>query len=437
VKGLLWAKPGARVDERIQRFLAGDDVVHDRELFVHDVRASKAHARGLARIGVLTADEADAMARELDALAADFEAGRFVLDERYEDGHSAIEERLVERLGETGKRVHTGRSRNDQVLVALRLYLKDALLALEAHALEAAAAFLERAEADAVTPMPGYTHLQRAMPSSVGLWLGAFCEATLDDAALARATLAWVDQSPLGTAAGYGVNLALDRDGVARELGFARLQLSPMYAQNSRGKFESQALFALHQALADVRRFAWDLSLFTTAEVAFVRLPAEYTTGSSIMPNKRNPDVVELLRAAPAAVWGALAEIQAVLSLPSGYQRDLQATKGPLLRAVSAGLGALAIVPGLVRGMELDRARMAAAISADMYATDRAVELVAEGVPFRTAYQRVAGELDRLGERRPEDSLAARLSPGATGDLRLDALRARLDAARAARGAEP
>jgi argininosuccinate lyase len=422
----LWDKAGAAIDARIQHFLAGDDVTLDRALFLADVRASRAHVHGLARIGVLAEGEAASIDGALDALAEDFSAGRFVLDDRFEDGHSAIEAYLVERLGDAGKKVHTGRSRNDQVLVALRLHVREALGTIARAILEAAAAMLDRAEAERDVPMPGYTHLQRAVPSSVGLWLAGFAEALIDDAALVRATAAWMDACPLGTAAGYGVNLPLDRQGVSDELGFARLLVNPVYAQNSRGKFELQALSALLQALLDVRRFAWDLSLYTTAEFAFVRLPAEYTTGSSIMPNKKNPDVVELLRASPAVVIGGMAEIEAVLSLPSGYHRDLQATKGPVLRALGHGIEALSLVPELVRRMELDRVRMAAAISPDLYATDAAVELSAKGVPFRTAYRQVADSLESLGERRPEESLKARVSPGATGDLMLEVLRARL-----------
>ena len=428
--GVIWDKAGASVDARIQRFCAGDDVVLDRALFLADVRASRAHARGLLRAGVLDAAEAGAIDAGLVELAAEFEAGRFVLDDRFEDGHSAIEAFLTERLGDAGKKVHTGRSRNDQVLVALRLHVRDALAGIEASALASAAAFLDRAVTEAAVPMPGYTHLQRAVPSSVGLWLAAFAEAFIDDAALVQSTSRWMDACPLGTAAGYGVNLPLDRQGVSDELGFARLLVNPMYAQNSRGKLELQALGALLQALFDVRRFAWDLSLYTTAEFAFVKLPAEYTTGSSIMPNKKNPDVVELLRASPSVVLGAMTEIESLLSLPSGYHRDLQATKGPVVRALAHGAEALALVPELVRRMELDHARMAAAITPDLYATDAAVELAVQGVPFRTAYRQVADGLSQLAARTPDQSLRARVSPGATADLMLGVLRERLDALR-------
>jgi argininosuccinate lyase len=425
---VIWAKDGVEIDARVQRFLAAEDALLDRALLPWDILASRAHVAGLARIGLLTQAEADDLDRALAALADDFAAGAFVLDERYEDGHSAIEARLTERLGATGRKVHTGRSRNDQVQAALRLWLLDSLGALKAVNVQIARRFLARARQDELAPMPGYTHLQRAVPSSVGLWLGAFAEAFLDNARLAAMSHHWMNSNPLGTAAGYGVNLPLDREGVTAALGLARLQRNPMYVQNSRGRFELQALQTLSHALLSLRRFAWDLSLYTTAEFAFVRLPPRYTTGSSIMPNKRNPDVVELLRAAYATVQGAMAELQALLALPSGYHRDLQATKPPTLRAMRHGLDALHLLPDLIDAMILDLPRMRAAITPDMFATDLATELAAQGVPFRDAYQQVANALPTLADRDPAHSIAARTSPGACADLGLDLLEADLNA---------
>jgi len=423
---LLWQKEGVAVDARIMRFLAADDVVLDREFFAHDIEASKVHVEGLARIGVIEANEATALIRELDALNDDFAQGRFMLDERSEDGHSAIEARLVDRLGDTGRKVHTGRSRNDQILVATRLWLKAKLKMLSTTCRSIAKTCLERAEREAL-PMPGYTHLQRAVVSSTALWFAGFSEAFIDNGVRARDTLAWIDANPLGTAAGYGVNLALDREHASAALGFARMQINPVYAQLSRGKFEIGALDAVCSAVLDLRRLAWDLSLFTTAEFGFVRLPAEYTTGSSIMPNKRNPDVVELMRATYATVSAARMEVEQLLSLPSGYQRDLQFSKGPIVRGFARGLAALELLPDLLARLEWDPARMRAAIEPSMYATDVAIEQARAGVPFREAYRRAAGEPTNAGkDRTPEASLAARVSPGAAGDLRLDELRERL-----------
>lgn len=422
----LWQKADSVVDARIMRFLAGEDVLLDRELLPYDIRASRAHAAGLVKIGILSADEGAAIARELDALAADVASGAFVLDARFEDGHSAIEARLTERLGDTGRRIHTGRSRNDQVLVASRLYLKDRLAELKVLCIDIARVALRRADSERDLPMPGYTHVQRAVVSSAGLWWAGWAETLSDSAMIARDALAVVDANPLGTAAGYGVNLPLDRDGTTESLGFARLQVNPAAAQLSRGKYEWQALAALSQALGDVRRLAWDLSLFTTAEFGFVALPPQYTTGSSIMPNKRNPDVVELLRASQAVTLGAMAELSALLSLPSGYQRDLQFSKGPVIRALRHGLDALTLVPALLAELRWNEAALRAAIEPAMYATDLAVEQAIAGVPFRDAYRAAADAAHTLGDRTPTQSLAARISPGACADLRLDAIAARI-----------
>ncbi|MDQ2701745.1 MAG: argininosuccinate lyase [Pseudomonadota bacterium] len=422
---LLWQKPGVEIDAKIQAFLAGDDVLLDREFFLHDIAASQAHAEGLQRIGVLSADDLAGIARELSALADDFRSGVFVLDDRFEDGHSAIEARLIERLGDTGKRIHTGRSRNDQVLVATRLWLKDRLAALHAIAVETAGIALDRAEAEANLPMPGYTHLQRAVVSSAGMWWAGWAEAFIDDAQRARDTGAWIDANPLGSAAGYGVNLALDRDHTTAALGFGRMQVAATYPQLSRGKFELAALEALGSTMLDLRRIAWDLGLFTSAEFGFVALPPEYTTGSSIMPNKRNPDVVELMRGTYASVAAAKAEIEHLLSLPSGYHRDLQVSKGALFHGFGKGLQALALLPDLLRRMQWKPEALRAALDPSMYATDLAVELAKEGVPFRDAY-RQAADPARWEHGDPQASLAARVSPGAAGDMRMDVLRARL-----------
>ena len=426
---LLWQKPGVTVDARIQKFLAGDDVILDREFFLHDIAASKAHAQGLQHIGILSRDELAGLERELEVLAADFTSGVFVLDERFEDCHSAIESRLTERLGDAGRKIHTGRSRNDQILVATRLWLKEKLARVSMLSQQIAQVALDRAEAEQGLPIPGYTHIQRAVVSSAGMWWAGWAEAFIDNAVRANDTRRLIDANPLGTAAGYGVNLPLDRDHTTRALHFTRLQVSPVYAQLSRGKFEMAALEALGSATLDLRRLAWDLSLFTSAEFGFVSLPAQYTTGSSIMPNKRNPDVIELMRATHASVAAARMEIEQLLSLPSGYHRDLQSSKGAIFHGFGRGLSALELLPDLLANLEWREAPMRAAMDSGMYATDAAVEQAAAGVPFREAYRAAAATANEAGEgRTPESSLAARVSPGAAADLRLDALRARLGA---------
>ncbi len=424
----LWQSEDSATDEAIMRFLAGEDVILDRELLSFDILASRAHVGGLQRIGILSKEEGVQLDDALAELGEEVLAGRFLLDSRFEDGHSAIEAWLTAKLGDAGRKVHTGRSRNDQVLVASRLWLKARLADLGERCRSIARVCLDRAGSEAGLAMPGYTHLQRAVVSSAGHWWAGWAEAFVDDAWRANQASDWVDANPLGTAAGYGVNLPLDRDHTTEALGFARLQVNPHYAQLSRGKFELAALEALAQALLDVRRMAWDLSLFTSAEFGFVALPDVWTTGSSIMPNKRNPDVIELLRARYAVVAGARAEIEQVLALPSGYHRDLQFTKAPLVRALCQGLDALALLPRLLADLGWNRERMAAAIEPSMYATDLAVELARDGVPFREAYRRVKAQLASLADHDPAASISARTSPGAPGALCLDAIEARWNA---------
>ncbi|AIC09437.1 argininosuccinate lyase [Xylella fastidiosa subsp. sandyi Ann-1] len=423
---LLWHKPGVAIDASIQTFLAADDVLLDREFFLYDITASTAHAQALQRIGLLTPDELDNILRELQHLSDEYRNGTFLLDTQYEDGHSAIESRLTERLGDTGRKIHTGRSRNDQILVATRLWLKDRLTQLSTLNRDIAHHALQRAAAEQHLPMPGYTHLQRAVVSSAGMWWAGWAESFIDNALRAADTLALIDCNPLGTAAGYGVNLPLDRPHTTTALGFARLQVNPICAQLSRGKFELAALEALGSATLDLRRIAWDLSLFTTSEFAFITLPPEYSTGSSIMPNKRNPDVIELMRATHASVAAARTEIEQLLSLPSGYHRDLQNSKGAIVRGFNRGLAALELLPALLSRLQWCPDTLRAAIDPGMYATDAAIEAAIAGIPFRDAYQMAAKTADTAAQdRTPETSLTARRSPGAAADLCLETLRAR------------
>lgn len=423
----LWDKTGVELDARAMRYMAGEDVVRDRELFAHDVRATRAHVIGLGLCGLLTDADRDALVAGLDELGALHERGEFVLDERYEDGHSAIESWLTERLGQVGARVHLGRSRNDQVLVALRLYMRESLEFVARSLVECGRACLDMAREHETVLMPGYSHIQRAVPSTAGLWLGSFAEELSDDAALCVAVKRWLDRSPLGAVAGYGVNLPLARERVARELGFGSIVVNPLTAQASRGKIEAQVVSALWQGMQTIRRLAWDLSLYSSAEFGFVSLPGFAVTGSSIMPNKRNPDLAELMRTAAATVGGAWCELVQTMSLPSGYHRDLQSTKAPLVRAVRVARDSCELIPSLVRGLTLHADRMEAAMEPGMLATDAAVKTAASGLTFRDAYRRVG---DRLGELASGDyraSVESRVSPGACGDLRLDEIEVRLN----------
>ena len=430
MKDLIWKKDGKgeSADPEIMAFLAGEDVELDKELLLFDIRASAAHVKGLQQIDILSADESARLLDGLSVIQKDILDGSRELDSSFEDGHSAIESWLTDMLGDIGGKIHTGRSRNDQVAVALRLYMKDRLKRLQSTCTQIASVLLNRIKTEGDLPMAGYTHLQSAMPSSVGLWLAGHAEAFIDNAELAALTINWLDASPLGTASGFGVNLNLPRQAVAEDLGFARMVVNPQYAQNSRGKIELQALSVLSACTLDLRRLAWDLSLFTTHEFGFVKLPEQYCTGSSIMPNKNNPDTVELLRAVHGVVQGAQTELASVLSLPSGYQRDLQATKPPLLRAFGKGLQALKLLPDLLAGFQWQEERMRKSITPEMLATDRALDMAREGIPFRDAYKSAAADSGEISAEGIAQSLANRVSPGGCGQLETGLLEARLGA---------
>jgi len=423
----LWQKSNTSINDVMMAYMAGEDVMLDRELIQYDIIASKAHVKGLLSINILNQDESEQLILQLDGLSAAIEKNEFILDNRFEDCHSAIEYWLVKKLGELGKKIHTGRSRNDQILCATRLYLKSSLEIVIEKCKQSAKTCLKQAKNGKLQPMPGYSHLQQAVPSSTGMWFAGFAESMIDNLINLNAALELVDSNPLGTAAGYGVNLPLDRKLITQELQFSRMQINPIYAQNSRGKFEIATLNAMSLCLLDVRRYCWDISLFTTQEFAMVKLPDEMMTGSSIMPNNDNPDLVELMRASYAVVQSAMVELQSLLSLPSGYQRDLQLTKAPMLRGIKKTIDTLSLFPMLIEGTQFISEACEAKINAPMYATDLAMELSVQGLPFRTAYQQVVNSYGELEQRQPIDSLQARVSPGGCGDLRLDELQCRLN----------
>ncbi len=389
----LWDK-GAPLDERVLRYTAGEDYGLDERLVAYDVRASIAHAEMLGAQGLLGADDLTAIRTALTALAAEHERGLWRIELADEDGQTALERRLTERIGPAGGRVHLGRSRNDQVLTALRLYLRDAVERLHGLAV-ALAEGLERLGArEPATALPGYTHMQQAMPSSVPLWAGGFAAEIRDDAEALRHVHRRLAKSPLGSAAGYGTpGLPLDRDATRAALGFAQVHEPVTAVQLSRGKAEAELLFHLCLLMQDLGRLAADVLLFYTQEFAFVELSEAFTTGSSIMPQKRNPDVFELIRGRSATAQACLTEALAICAkLPSGYQRDLQLLKFPLFRGIDIAAETLGILPAALETMRFrpERIRLDPAI----HAAEQANRLVvSEGIPFREAYRRVAAEL--------------------------------------------
>ena len=389
----LWDK-GAPLDARVLHYTAGEDHALDERLVRHDVRASIAHAEMLQAQGLLTPGDFTAIRDGLSALAQEHAGGTWRIELTDEDGQSALERRLTERIGAAGARIHLGRSRNDQVLTAIRLYLREAVGALGAGALAVADALDELAVREPSTALPGYTHQQQAMPSSVPLWAGGFAAELRDDAAGLSQVLRRIDKSPLGSAAGYGTpGLPIDREATRTRLGFAAVHQPVTAVQLSRGKAEAQLLFEITLLLQDLGRFAADVLLFATREFGFVTLPEAFTTGSSIMPQKRNPDVFELIRGRSASAQACLAEAHGVYAkLPSGYHRDLQLLKFPLFRAIDLALETLAILPPAIEALQFrpEAIRLDPAI----HAAEEANRLVVtEGIPFREAYQRVAAKL--------------------------------------------
>ncbi len=386
----LWDK-GLPLDERVLRYTAGEDHRLDARLVPYDVRGSIAHAEMLASVGLISDDDCAAILAGLEALEQSFAAGDWRIELEDEDVHTALESRLTRDIGPAGGRLHLGRSRNDQVLTALRLYLRDvtADLAERLGGLRAAIANLADRQGD--VEIPGYTHMQHAMPSSVALWCGGFDEAFADAVAGLEGVRARIDKNPLGSAAGYGTpGLPLDREMTTAKLGFAGTQSPVTAVQLSRGRGESALLFEIALVTQDIGRMASDLLLFYTQEFAYITLAAEVTTGSSIMPQKRNPDVLELLRASSATAQACLDEaLMITAKLPSGYQRDLQRLKPPLFRSIDLATESIDIMAYVLEGLAFvpDNIRLDEGI----HATAEAYRLVREqGLPFRDAYRQVA-----------------------------------------------
>ena len=396
----LWDKGGPhdadpldadRLDERVLRYTAGEDHALDDRLVAYEVRASIAHAEMLGEQGLLSAEDLAAIRAGLEALGAGHAAGEWRIELAEEDAQTALEERLAARIGEPARRIHLGRSRNDQVLASLRLWMRDAVGELAAGAEAVAAALDALAAREAETALPGYTHSQPAMPSSVALWAGGFAAELRDDAAGLAAVLRRVERSPLGSAAGYGVPLLpIDREATARKLGFAAVHEPVTAVQLSRGKAETHLLFECALLMTDLGRLAADLVLFSMAELSFVELPASLTTGSSVMPQKRNPDVFELVRGRSATAAACLHEALAIVAkLPSGYHRDLQLLKAPLFRGVDLAGETCEVMAHALGGVRFRRNRIA--LDPSLFATEEAYRIVLEeGIPFREAYRRVA-----------------------------------------------
>jgi argininosuccinate lyase len=384
------------LDERVLRYTAGEDHALDARLVRYDVAASIAHAEMLNEAQLLEAADLSALVSALRALGAEHAQGSWHIALADEDGQTALEKRLTERLGERAGRIHLGRSRNDQVLAALRLYLLDAIRELRSRAEAVALSLDEIGKRQGAVVLPGYTHMQQAMPSSVALWAAGYAAQVRDDAEALAAVERRVSQNPLGSAAGYGTpGLPIDREATRRKLGFAITQAPVSAVQLSRGKAEAQLLFEITLLMQGLGRLASDVLLFYTQEFGFVSIDAAFTTGSSIMPQKRNPDVFELIRGRAVTAQACLAEVLGLTAkLPSGYQRDLQLLKAPLFRGIDVAFETLAILPAAIAALKFHPERIR--LDATIHAAEEANHLVvSEGIPFREAYRRVRAKLKR------------------------------------------
>lgn len=414
----------------IKDFTVGEDVLLDQFLVKYDVIGSIAHATMLNKIDILKNEELAKLKRELKAIIKLDEEDRFRINIFDEDVHLKIEGFLTQKLGGIGKKIHTGRSRNDQVLVDLRLFTKDRMLKIEGEILELASALLEFGEKNKDIPMPGYTHFRKAMPSSIGLWALAFVEALLDNLIVFKCAYKLNNQNPLGSAAGYGVPLNIDRALTTELLGFEKIQNNVLYVQNSRGKIESVVLSSLAQVMLDLSRMSTDLIIYSSEEFGFFTIPEEFCTGSSIMPKKKNPDVLELTRARANKIFSYLSQVMStVKDLPSGYSRDLQETKEPLIKSLNIVDSCLEVFIPLIKGLKANENKLTDAFTSQVFAVDEALEFVAKGTPFRDAYKNV--ELNFLFPskemRNPKQIITERKYPGTTGNLGIEKLKGQID----------
>lgn len=385
----IWDK-GIAVDKKIEQFTVGKDRELDLYLARFDVQASKAQASMLANVGLISGEENQQLQQGLTELAAQMEEGTFTIDESFEDVHSKIEAYLTEKFGDAGKKIHTARSRNDQVLTAIQLFLKDYTEQAATQIMALIDILLEKAKTHQADLMPGYTHFQAAMPSSFGLWFSAYAEHLLLDLALLEAAHTVADQNPLGSGAGFGSSFPIDRQLTTQEMGFSQLAVSSVGAQMLRGKTEKTVAFALAGVGSTLSKMAYDLVLYNSQDLAFVELPAAFTTGSSIMPHKKNPDVFELVRARCNALQGLPTTIMlATNNLPSGYHRDFQILKEILFEPMMQFLDILDILLFALPQLKIKPDLLNQPKYDGIFSVENINQLIQAGVPFREAYKQV------------------------------------------------
>ncbi|TLF46889.1 argininosuccinate lyase [Maribacter aurantiacus] len=421
----LWDK-GFSTDKKIDQFTVGNDRELDLQLAKYDVIASKAHAKMLGKIGLLTQKETQELVKELDAIASRIERGTFTIEPSFEDMHSKIEYMLTLSLGDTGKKIHTARSRNDQVLVAMHLYLKDELSEIKSMTKELFDLLLEKAETYKDVLLPGYTHLQIAMPSSFGLWFSAYAESLIDDLYFIEAAYKVADQNPLGSAAGYGSSFPIDRSFTTKEMGFETLKYNVVAAQMGRGKVEKATAFGMASIASTLSKMAMDICLYMSQNFNFISFPDELTTGSSIMPHKKNPDVFELVRGKCNKLQSVPNQLTLVINnLPSGYHRDLQLVKEIIVPAIQDMKACLEILTFSLEEIQVNKDILEDEKYDYLFSVDTLNELVQNGMPFRDAYKKMGQEIQQ-GTFTPKRDIS-HSHEGSLGNLCLPEIKSKMD----------
>ncbi len=395
-KKKIW-QTGDGLHPLVEKFTVGDDHIFDQQLLPYDIKASLAHAKMLFEIDVISEKELAQAEKGLNEILEKWENGDFVVRQEQEDGHTAIEQYLTEKYGEVGKKIHTGRSRNDQSLVMIRLFMKNGLTQVEKLLEKLTTGLEKKAEESKDVSMPGYTHMQKAMPATVGMWLDSYLSIIKDFSVLLQATQKMIDQNPLGSASGFGIeNFPLDRDSTTQSLGFGKTQENPMYCGFSRGYFENIVLQNLSGLMIAFGRFANDMIIFTTQEFNFLSLPNNFTTGSSIMPQKRNYDVFEIMRGNTKVFHSYQNQIQEIISaLGSGYNRDLQLTKKPFVLGMNLCVETMELFVEIIDNLKVNKEALEKAMTPDLFVTEEVYEHVKKGESFREAYLEVKNKWNK------------------------------------------
>ena len=422
----LWQKKKTSVTEQVDRFTVGADRLWDIRLAPYDILASKAHAKMLASVGLVTDEESKQLCDELDNIMNMVTQENFLIEDDFEDIHSKIEFLLTESLGDVGKKIHTARSRNDQVLTAMQLLLKDELSEIKALTKDLFDTWMELANTHKDVLLPGYTHLQVAMPSSFGLWFSAYAESLVDDIVLLNAAYSICDQNPLGSAAGYGSSFTIDRELTTKALGFSALKVNAVAAQMGRGKTERITANAMGALAATLGRFSMDVCVYMSQNFDFISFPDHLTTGSSIMPHKKNPDIFELIRGKSALIQG-LGNDFALLgqNLPSGYHREMQLFKGKMLEGIDELKDCLTMLNSSIKEVQVRTEIMADVKYTYAFTVDALNELVQQGVPFRDAYKEVGQQVEEGSFKAPKK--VAHTHIGSLGNLALDKIQKKFD----------